>query len=251
MIITDLIIASGGNLVDHLADQKLYHLFGDIYLTKSMLVMSIATFICAVFLIAAARTAKLVPRGLSNLVEPVLLFIRDEVVYKVMNPKTGEKFLPFFWTLFFFILFNNLAGLVPYSATPTGNISTTAALSVVALALIVGVGMMKHGVIGYVASLVPAVPKPLWPMMLVIELIGIFSKHFALAVRLLANMVAGHLVILAFISMIFMFKSLVLGGVLSAAIVGLNILEVFIALLQAYIFTFLAAMFLGEAAEGH
>jgi F-type H+-transporting ATPase subunit a len=247
-------LASSGGEIDiphHMLDPRLWHVAGDIWFTKQMLVMTIATFVVAVVAVAAARRTRMVPRGITNVIEPVLLFLRDEVVYTVMSKKQGERLLPFFWTLFFFILANNLAGLVPFSATPTGNISTTAALSLMALFVITALGIVRHGVAGYVASIVPDVPKPLWPFLLVIEIIGIFAKHFALAVRLLANMIAGHLVILAFLGMIFMFKSIAIGGVITAAVVGLYILEIFIAFLQAYIFTFLTAMFLGAAVEGH
>ncbi len=248
----NLLLPASGDSIDighHMLDPVMWHGF---FLTKQMLVMSIATLLVAMVLITAARGRSMIPRGLSNLIEPVLTFLRDEVVYSAMSKKNGERLLPFFWTLFFFVLVNNLAGLVPWSATPTGNISTTAALSLMALIVIIILGMIRHGVVGYVASIVPAgVPKPLWPFLLLIEIIGLLSKHFALAVRLLANMIAGHLVIFAFLGMTFAFKSYVVGGVISGVIVALSLLEIFIAFLQAYIFTFLTAMFLGQAVEGH
>jgi F-type H+-transporting ATPase subunit a len=181
----------------------------------------------------------------------MLIFIRDQIVYSAMSPKHGQKLLPFFWTLFFFILINNLVGLIPGSATPTSNIAVTGGMSALVFILITAMAVFKHGPIGYMKKLVPEVPLPLWPFFFVIEVIGIFTKHFALAVRLLANMLAGHLVILAFTSMIFIFKSWILVGFLSGAIVALSGLEVFIAFLQAYIFTFLTALFLSMAVEGH
>jgi F-type H+-transporting ATPase subunit a len=249
-----LIIAAGGESLDimrHISDQKLWQVTGDFWITKQMLVMSAVCFVFAVACIIAARRTALVPRGAVNLLEPVLIFIRDQVVYSAMSPKHGEKLLPFFWTLFFFILINNLVGLIPGSATPTSNIAVTAALSLLAFILITGLGVLHHGPIGYLKKLVPEVPKPLWPFFLLIEVIGVFTKHFALAVRLLANMLAGHLVILAFMSMIFIFKNWLVSGVVTGAIVALSGMEVFIAFLQAYIFTFLTAIFLSAAVEGH
>lgn len=192
-----------------------------------------------------------VPTGLRNALESFVVFIRDEIVI----PNAGEEglaYLPYFLSLFFFILVVNLLGLVPGASTATGNISVTAALALCTFGLIQVAGIRKFGLFHHIKNYIPhGLPVWLIPLMLPLEIIGLLTKSFALCIRLFANMIAGHIVILAFISMIFMFGSLLVAPASVAAAIGLAILEVFVAFLQAYIFTLLSAIFVGSSLHPH
>lgn len=202
------------------------------------------------------------PRGrLWNFFEAVLLFIRDEVARPAIGHHEGDKFLPFLWTLFFFILTCNLLGMIPWLGSPTGAIGVTAALAFGTFLVVVGSGMAKLGPVHFWGSLVPhmdlplALAVPLKPMIFGIELFGLLVKHFVLSVRLVANMFAGHLVLAVLVAFIGVTaQSLLWYGVMPASIVGatlLSLLELFVAFLQAYIFTFLSALFIGMAVHPH
>lgn len=242
------------DILHHLMDSEAYFhvatLPGGISLdiTRHVLLMWAASALLIVLMASVARQKGLVPRGARNLVEPVLLFIRDELAVPNFHEK-ADRFLPFLWTVFFFILFCNLLGLVPGSATPTGNLSVTAGLALVAFVMIHASGIRENGVVRYLASIVPPVPWWLWPLLLVVELVGMVAKPFALAVRLWANMNGGHIVILVLMGFIFLFKSFLAAGISVAAATAIYMLEIFVALLQAYVFTFLTAVFMGMAAH--
>jgi F-type H+-transporting ATPase subunit a len=178
------------------------------------------------------------------------LWIRDEMVYPVMGKEGGRQFLPFFLTLFFFILFMNLLGLVPGSATATASIWVTGAMAAITLSTMVFGGMIAQGPIAYWKNLVPHVPLALWPLMFVVELVGVFVKPFALTIRLFANMTGGHLVVLSLMGMLFFFAAEMgqaVGWATSPVWVGfavfIMIIEFFVAMLQAYIFTILSILF--------
>ena len=226
------------------------HLFGmDISITKHVIFMWVAAIILIVLfkLAAGAYKKSLIPKGLTNFLEILVLFVRDEIV----APTIGEgykKFLPYLLTVFFFILTCNLMGLVPYGSTPTSNIGVTAKLAVISFLVIQGGGMMKYGVFGYFKGLVPhGVPLLLIPIMFLVEILGIFTKPFALAVRLFANMTAGHVVILALIGLIFILKTAWVSPVSIAFALFIYLLEILVALIQAYIFTMLSSLFIGMA----
>ena len=136
------------------------------------------------------------------------MWIRDEMVYPEMGKEMGRRFLPYFLTVFFFILFMNLVGLVPYSATPTASIFVTGALAITTLGAMLVNGMRAQGAVAYWKNLVPHVPLVLWPLMFLVELIGLLVKPFALMVRLFANMSGGHMVVLSFMGLIFFLASL-------------------------------------------
>ena len=222
------------------------HLFGiDFSITKHLVMMWIASvLLVAVFRLAFRRQAA-VPSGIANMLEALVVYLRDEVIL----PNTGEagrRYLPFLLTTFFFILFCNLLGLIPYGATATGNISVTAALALIALTMIQLGGIKEHGLKQHLQNLVPhGLPMWLLPIMIPVEILGQFTKPFALCVRLYANMTAGHIVILSFISMIFIFESFLISPVAVGFALFINLLEVFIAFLQAYIFTLLTSLFMG------
>ncbi|MGH2671315.1 MAG: F0F1 ATP synthase subunit A, partial [bacterium] len=172
-------------------------------------------------------------------------------VYPVMGAERGRTFLPFFLSIFFFVLACNLIGLLPHGATPTANIFVTGALAAITLFAMPVCGMVAQGPVAYWKNLVPhGVPAVLWPLMFLLEAIGLLTRPFALMVRLFANMTAGHIVVLAFIGMIFTFKSLASGAPFLMA-VAIMMLEIFIAFLQAFIFTLLSTVFIGQIREAH
>jgi F-type H+-transporting ATPase subunit a len=242
------------DILHHLMDSDVYYhvatLPGGISLdiTKHVLLMWTACALLIVMMASVARQKSLVPRGLRNLVEPVLLFIHAELAVPNFHDK-ADKYVPFLWTVFFFILFCNLLGLIPGSATATGNLSITAGLALVSLFMIHATGIRENGLGHYLASIVPPVPWWLWPLLLVVEIVGIFAKPFALAVRLWANMNGGHIVILVIMGFIFLFKNFLAAGISVSAATAIYMLELFVALLQAYVFTFLTAVFMGMAAH--
>ena len=191
------------------------------------------------------------------------LWIRDEMVYKVMGKEHGRPFVPFFLFVFFFICFQNVLGLIPSAGhhfplaiyTATGTPYVTGALAIVIFLTMIGMGMKANGALGFWKGLVPHVPLLLWPMMFAIELVGLVVKPFALTIRLFANMLAGHLVIGSAIALVFLFTKMQ-GGAATSYLTALPcaglaifiyVIEAFVTLLQAYIFTFLSINFLWQA----
>lgn len=221
----------------------------DLSITKHVLVMWVASALLVLLLTIAFRRPQAVPFGLANLFEAIVLFVRDEVVLPIMG-EDGRKFLPYLLTVFFFILFCNLIGLFPYSATATGNISVTAALALCTFAVSQITGIVNNGFIGHWRGLVPSgMPTWLLPIMIPIEIMGLLSKPFALAIRLFANMIAGHVAILVFLGLIIMLKSYYLAPFSIAFATAIYLLEIFIGFIQAFIFTLLSALFISMAAH--
>ena len=221
-----------------------FSFFGiDMSITKHVVFMWVAALIMVTIFLYIARKDALVPRGFRNLFEAMAVFIRDFVAKPYLKEDT-DKYLPFLWNLFFFIMFCNLIGLVPFGATPTGNIAVTGALAVMALFVIQISAIVRHGK-DYLHALVPHVQWWLWPMMFVIEIAGWMAKTMALAIRLFANMVGGHVVMLGFLSLAIIFQSYLVGGMAVLICAAIYLLEIFVALLQAFVFTFLTAVFLG------
>ena len=191
------------------------------------------------------------------------LWIRDEMVYRVMGKEDGRPFVPFFLFLFFFIAFQNVLGLIPSAGhhfplaiyTATGTPYVTAAFAIITFLMMVGFGMKKNGVLGFWKGLVPHVPVFLWLPLFAIEVVGLVVKPFALTIRLFANMLAGHLVIGSAIALIFLFTKMQGGAVTSyltalpcaGLAIFIYVIEAFVTLLQAYIFTFLSINFLYQA----
>jgi ATP synthase subunit 6 len=181
-------------------------------------------------------------------------WIRDEMVFPVMGKELGTKFLPYFLSIFFFILFMNLMGLAPFSATPTASIFVTAALALTTFFAMVLCGMAAQGPIAFWKNLVPHVPAALWPLMFVVELVGLLVKPFALMIRLFANMSGGHMVVLSFMGLIFFLGQLWgPAGAWGASPIGVGfavfimVIESFVALLQAFIFTQLSILFVNAS----
>lgn len=183
-----------------------------------------------------------------------VLWIRDEMVVPVMGPERGGRFTPYFCYVFFFVLFMNMLGLLPGGSTATASIFVTAAMALTTMVLVLGFGIWAQGPIAFWKNLVPSgVPLAIWPLMFLVELIGIVVKHVALTIRLFANMLAGHLVVLSFMGLIFYFAQTIDNWAYLVAVpsVGLAvfimIIEAFVALLQAYVFTLLSIVFIGAA----
>ncbi|MEJ5351242.1 MAG: F0F1 ATP synthase subunit A [Melioribacteraceae bacterium] len=226
------------------------HLFGlDLSITKHVVFMWIAAIILIVTFIKVSNSYKksLVPKGITNFVEVLIVFVRDEIA----KPTIGhgyEKFLPYLLTVFFFILTCNFLGLVPYAATSTSNIAVTATLATISFFVIQIGGIMKNGFFGYFKGLVPhGIPFWLVPIMFVVEILGLFTKPFALAIRLFANMTAGHIVILALLGLIFILRTYFVVPVSISFALFIYLLEILVALIQAYIFTMLSSLFIGMA----
>jgi len=226
------------------------HLFGlDISITKHIVFMWLAAIIVFFVFSFVARAYKksLVPKGFTNLIEILIVFVRDEIA----KPTIGEgyqKFLPFLLSTFFFILTMNFLGLLPYGNTATSNIAITSTLAIFSFIVIQGSGMKKNGVFGYFKGLVPhGIPVLFLPVLFVVEVLGLFTKPFALAVRLFANMTAGHIVIFSLIGLIFVLQTYFVAPVSVAFALFIDLLEILVALIQAYIFTILTSLFIGMA----
>jgi F-type H+-transporting ATPase subunit a len=242
----------------------------DLRLTKFMVLeVAAAVLLIAIFARIASKVSREGrPRGkLWNMFEGMLVFIRDEVArpsiaHDPHHYHEADKFLPFLWTMFFFVLTCNLFGLLPWLGSATGALATTGALAVITFLTVIGAGMSKMGPVGFWIGQVPHMDLPpvmavlLKPMVFAIEILGLFIRHFVLAVRLLANMMAGHLVLAVIVAFIaaaakgwIVWSSVTFFSVLGAT--ALSLLELFVAFLQAYIFTFLSALFIGMATHEH
>ena len=236
----------------------------DLSFTKNVFAIMISLILMLwVFLSVAraySRREGKAPTGMQNLIEPIILFIRDEIAKPSIGEKKYKRFLPYLLTIFFFIWFNNLLGLIPIfpgGANITGNITVT-----MVLALFTFFITMINGNKNYWVHIVNTPGVPWWvkfpvPLMPVIEIIGMFTKPFVLMVRLFANITAGHIIALGFFSLIFIFgqKQVALGYGVSIVSLAFTIfmfmLELLVALIQAYVFTLLSALYFGMATEEH
>ncbi|QQS36893.1 MAG: F0F1 ATP synthase subunit A [Ignavibacteriales bacterium] len=221
----------------------------DITPTKHVIFMWLAALlVLVIFSIVAGKYKKsLVPKGIANFFEILVVFVRDEIA----RPTIGHhynKFLPYLLTVFFFILFGNFLGLIPFSATFTSNIAVTASLAIITFVVTQFGGMKSNGVFGYLKGLVPhGIPSWMLIIMIPVEILGLFTKPFALAIRLFANMIAGHTVILALIGLIFFMQTVFVAPVSIGFALFIYLLEILVALIQAYIFTMLSSLFIGMA----
>jgi len=197
-----------------------------------------------------------VPTGIGSALESVVVFVRDDIAEKNIGHGDGRKFTPLLLSFFVFILLAALFGLLPFSATSTGNLAITLALATISFAAQQWGGISKYGVIGHCKNLVPpGLPVWLLPIMIPIEIIGVFSKPFALTVRLFANMIAGHMVITALLMLISLMAAIstYLGILMIPISIGLSLfimfLELLVSVVQAYIFTLLTSIFIGMYAH--
>ncbi|ANT65986.1 F0F1 ATP synthase subunit A [Prosthecochloris sp. CIB 2401] len=230
----------------------------DISITKNVVMMWLASAILLAVFIPVGRTysslsSRKAASGVANTMEALVEFIRLDVAKS--NIGHGyEKHLPYLLTVFAFILMLNLLGLIPYGATATSNVNVTLTLAVFTFIITQVAALKAHGIKGYIAHLTAGTHWSLWFIMVPIEIIGLFTKPFALTVRLFANMTAGHIVILSLIFISFILKSYVVAMFVSVPFsIFIYLLEIFVAFLQAFIFTMLSALFIGLATahEGH
>ena len=230
----------------------------DLSITKNVASMLISVFLLFFIMLRVSRTYKktnVAPAGLQAFIEPLVLFVRDDIIKDNIGAK-HEKFSPLLLTFFFFILINNLMGLLPGAANVTGNIAVTFVLSLITFLVTTIFGNKNYW--GHIFK-PPGVPLALMPIMVPIEIIGMFTKPFALMIRLFANISAGHIIILSLISLIFIAESTMgTGGAWGVAPVSalfvlfIYCIEVLVAFLQAYIFTLLSSVFIGLAVQdGH
>ncbi|MEK6235699.1 MAG: F0F1 ATP synthase subunit A, partial [Planctomycetales bacterium] len=249
--------------------KNLYEPGSGFCISKFMILETVvALIVAALFICLARRTANGErPKGrLWNMLEAMLEFLRNDVARSAIGAKDGDKFLPLLWTIFFFVLGCNLIGMVPWMGTPTGEFGATLALALCIILTTFGAGSVFLGPVGFWTNMIPHIELPWWMKPLewvirggifVIEIVGLFIKHGVLAIRLLANMAAGHLVIGSILALIIQTASYNTGiWALAAAIgipgtVAINCLELLVAFLQAYVFTFLSALFIGAAIHHH
>lgn len=234
----------------------------DFSITKNVLSIFFSMILLCVIFISIAKSYKKrngVPKGLQSWLEPLILFVRDDIARPAIGPRKYERYMPFLLTVFFFIFFTNLLGLIPFfpgGANVTGNIAVT-----LVLALFTFIITTISGNKAYWTHIVNAPGVPWWlkfplPLMPVVELIGVITKPFVLMVRLFANIMAGHIVALGFISLIFIFSAMSPWGA-SVSIVSIifyvfmGLLELLVAFIQAYVFTLLSALYFGMATEEH
>jgi len=261
MIRTSVILASE-NPLSHVVQHPLFTLqvgSWQLNFSNHMLMALVAGLLMIIFLPLAARQRTMVPQGARNLVETICEFLRE----KVARPQLGEntdRFIKYLWTIFYFILFCNLLGMIPtdgilyfligknhLGGTATCNIYITGTLAVTAFIMVHVSGIRHQGLFNYIKHFVPTVPWPLIPILFVLELLGAFIKPFALAIRLFANMLAGHTVLAALIGMALVLHNYTIAGVTILGASALSLLELFVAFLQAYIFTFLTTIFISAA----
>jgi F-type H+-transporting ATPase subunit a len=227
-----------------------------------MLMITIATVILLIVIPLGAGKKRLVPKGFQNLIESVCVFLRDEVARAILG-HNADRFLFFIWTIFFFILTMNLLGIVPLEALyyiitrreepigggATTNIWITGALAMVTFVITHVAGIKQYGLLKYLSMLAPKVPWPILPLIYFLEILSALVRPFALAVRLFANMVAGHIMLATFVGLIIIFKSYVIACGSVMIIVFMSFIELLVVFIQAYIFTLLSALFISLALE--
>ncbi len=272
-------ILASANPLDHVVDNSIVTA-GNYWLLSNHIVMLLTSAVIMLlifpFITKPYRDGKLVPTGGRNMIEALLLFIRDGVAKPVLGDET-DRFVPLLWTMFFFILINNLLGLLPFDAlqnlifveglgatnfhpiygTSTSNFYVTGTLALVVFVVVQFNGIKANGIGGWMHHFLGGAPWWLFPVMVPVEILGMLIKPFALAVRLAANMTAGHLLLAVLISFVPMAWTvdyrLGLGvGVVSVlASTAIMVLELFVACLQAYLFTFLTALFISQLIIHH
>ena len=249
--IGDVIMHHIANSEVHLPEwlHSLQPVFDSLGISKAVLMMLIASTILIVLMGVFLRRPQAgheAPQGISNALEILVVFVRDEIAIGNMGEKWGRRFTPFLLTLFFFILTCNLLGLVPGGFTATSNLNVTGALAVVSFLTFLISGMIALGPVGYVKHMVPAgTPLAIAPVVVFLEVISMLVRPVALMIRLGANMTAGHIVILIMLGFIFLFQSVAVSAVSVPLAVAITLLELIVAFIQAYVFTLLTALYVG------
>jgi F-type H+-transporting ATPase subunit a len=227
----------------------------DFSITKTVAAMMLAAFIILFLFIrmgiSYSRSKNIIPKGFNGFLEPMIVFIRDEIAIPNIGQHKYERFMPYLLTAFFFILINNIMGLIPFfpfGANVTGNIAVTMVLALITFFITQLSGTRDHWRHVFAT---PGVPVWLSPIMIPVELMGLLSKPFALMIRLFANITAGHIVVLSLVSLIFIAKALWVSSVSVPMVLFIDILELLVAFLQAYVFTLLSALFIGLSTKEH
>jgi F-type H+-transporting ATPase subunit a len=227
----------------------------DFSVTKNVAAMFVSALFGLFLFLSLARSYRKTgisePRGIQSWLEPVILFVKEDIVIPNLGEHKTDRYLPYLLTIFFFILINNLLGMIPFfpfGANVTGNIAVTLVLAAITFIITQFSGNKNYWRHIFAT---PGVPFWLLPIMIVVELIGAISKPFALMVRLFANITAGHIIILSLISLIFIFKTLWVVPASAAFVIFMDFLELLVAFLQAYVFTLLSSLFIGMAVEEH
>ncbi len=221
-------------------------------LTNYGFFLLIAFTVTLVFFLIASRKVAMVPKGIGNVAEAGVEFVRDNIVMDVIGPE-GKPYLPFILTVFFFVLFNNLIGLIPGFKPGTGTMGTTVAWAVMVFLVYNWIGISKHGAWGYLKSFYPkGVVAPLAVFVMLLELISHFIRPLTLSVRLFANMFAGHVILGIFgIFTVILFEASVAGKVMTLLPVAMQIImyafELFVAFIQAYVFAILTSVYISGA----
>jgi F-type H+-transporting ATPase subunit a len=252
--------------ISHVIDHEQFK-FGWLVITNHMILLGLSAVLMMLIFPALARryrSGSLVMTGTNNFFEALLVFVRDDIARPVLAEHT-DRFIPFLWTLFFFVLFNNLLGMLPLDVltgtfmhhgiggTATANLYVTGALALVSFIVIQVSGIRANGVKNYLKHFLGGAPVYMAPIMLIVEFIGMLVKPFALAIRLFANMSAGHILLAVLISFVALaWRQLGPAGGIGIGIVSvlgataIMLLELFVAFLQAYLFTFLTALFISQ-----
>ena len=273
-MLINLLTLAAGNPLEHVVDHPIIKSGHWYILTNHMVMMSIAALLMLLVFPAITkpyRSGELVPTGTRNFFEAILLYVRNDVAKPVLGDET-DRFMPFLWTAFFFILFNNLLGLLPLEpitgpivrgitgdphrhaiyGTATGNIYVTGTLALISWLVIQVAGIRANGFGNYAKHFLGGAPWYMAPVMIPVEIMGMFVKPVALAIRLFANMAAGHILVAVIISFAGTAAAIGTGALIGIGIpvvlgaTAIMVLETFVAFLQAYIFTFLTALFIGQ-----
>lgn len=236
----------------------------DFSITKNVLALFVSILIILWIFLSVAkayrRNVGKAPKGVQSLFEPIILFVRDDIAKATIDKKKYMKFVPFLLTMFFFIWINNLLGLIPiapFGANLTGNITVTMVLAIFTFVITTFNGNKAYWKHIYNAPGVPWWLKFPIPLMPIVELVGVITKPFVLMVRLFANITAGHMIVLVFFALIFIFGKMSVGAGYGVSIVSIafsifmTLLELLVALIQAYVFTLLSAIYIGMATEEH
>lgn len=219
--------------------------------TRHVVMMCFTAVLLIVVMAAAFAKPRAVPNRLGMAIEPIVFFVRDALIVPSMGEELAQKWLPFFYTLFFFLLASNMLGLIPLFPTVTGNLSITSALAIISFFSIVIQGMLKRGFVGFFTNMVPeGIPGPIAIFIFCIEVITLFIRSAVLAIRLFANMIAGHFVIFSLL-MIMILVHPAAGVVSIPMALFIDLLEVLVAIIQAVVFTMLTAIYIGMASNHH
>jgi len=247
------------NPLEHIASRELFRIGTHFVFTNHMFMITLAALLLLLAIPIAIGKKRIIRTGFGNAVEAVCVYIREEIARPFLKQHT-DKYVPYLWTIFFFILTLNLLGLIPLESiiwlftgkekthlggTATANVYVTGALALLSFMLFNLAGVHENGLINYVKNFAPKVPLFILPFIFFIEVISSFVRVFSLAVRLFANMFAGHVLLLTLLGFIAMFKNFPVATASVIFIVIMSMMEIFVAFLQAYIFTFLTTIFIG------